>query len=220
MKASKKISSQIKIVAFDFDGVIFDGESTAVEIGDKFGLARQIRGTLFDLLIWNITLKDAILKGAVVWKGIKAVDVAKVTEDLRLRQGSLETMKELKRKGYKLALISSGLSQVTYSIIMQKLGLDYAFGNEAEIKKGVFTGKLVAPPVDANRKAEILKSIAKSEGLSTTSCAVIGNDPNDIPMMMLAGLKIGVNPHPAVAQISDAVIRDVKDLRAILEYFT
>jgi phosphoserine phosphatase len=220
MNASQKISRQIKIVAFDFDGVIFDGESTAVEIGEKFGLARQIRGTLFDLLIWNITLKDAILKGAVVWKGIKAEEVARVTEDLHLRQGSLETMKELKKKGYKLALISSGLSQVTYSIIKQKLGLDYAFGNEAEIKNGAFTGKLVAPPVDANRKAEILKSIAKSEGLSTTSCAVIGNDPNDIPMMMLAGLKIGVNPHPAVARISNAVISDVKDLRAILQYFT
>jgi len=219
MKVSQKATNQIKIVAFDFDGVIFDGESTAVEIGEKFGLAKQIRETLFELLTWNITLKEAILKGAAVWKGIKAEDVAKVTRDLRLRQGSVETMKELKGKGYKLALISSGLSQVTYSIIKQKLGLDYAFGNEAEIIKGVFTGKLVSPPIDANRKAEILKSVAKSDGISTTNCVVIGNDPNDIPMMLLAGLKIGVNPHPAVARISDAVIGDVKDLRAILQYF-
>jgi phosphoserine phosphatase len=218
MNLSQKPTGQIKIVAFDFDGVIFDGESTAVEIGEKFGLAKQIRGTLFDLVTWNITLKDAILKGAIVWKGIKAEDVARVTEGLHLRQGSAETMSELRRKGYKLALISSGLSQVTYSIIKQRLSLDYAFGNEAEIKKGVFTGRLVAPPVDANRKAEILKSIAELEGIATTNCAVIGNDPNDIPMMLMAGLKIGVNPHPAVARISNAVISDVKDLRAILQY--
>lgn len=210
----------IKIVAFDFDGVIFDGESTAVEIGEKFGLAKQIRGTLFELLTWNITLKDAILKGAAVWKGIKADDVARITEDLHLRQGTVETMKELKANAYKLALISSGLSQVTYSIIKQKLGLDYAFGNEAEIKNGIFSGKLVAPPVDANRKAEILKSIAKSEGVSTANCAAIGNDPNDIPMMLLAGLKIGLNPHPAVARISNVVIGDVRDLRVILPYLT
>jgi phosphoserine phosphatase len=218
MNLSQKPTGQIKIVAFDFDGVIFDGESTAVEIGEKFGLAKQIRGTLFELLTWNVTLKEAILKGAAVWKGIKADDVARVTEGLHLRQGSAETMNELKRKGYKLALISSGLSQVTYSIIKQRLGLDYAFGNEAEIKKGVFTGKLVAPPVDANRKAEILKSIAELEGIAPTNCAVIGNDPNDMPMMLIAGLKIGVNPHPAVARISNAVISDVKDLRAILQY--
>lgn len=31
-------SDELKIVAFDFDGVIFDGESVAVEIGEKFGL--------------------------------------------------------------------------------------------------------------------------------------------------------------------------------------
>nr|MDO8134256.1 HAD-IB family phosphatase [Candidatus Njordarchaeum guaymaensis] len=215
---SRNTKSEIRIVAFDFDGVLLDGESTAVEIGEKFGLARQIRQTLFELLTWNITLKDAILKGATVWKGIKPEDVAKETENLRLRPGTLETMKTLKEHSYKLALISSGLSQVTYKVIKEKLGLDYAFGNEAEIKKGVFTGRLVAPPVDAIRKAEILKSIAKTENVSTTNCAVIGNDPNDIPMMLLAGLKIGINPHPAVARISSVALCNVKDLRAILPH--
>jgi phosphoserine phosphatase len=210
--------SEIRIVAFDFDGVLLDGESTAVAIGEKFGLAKQIRQTLFELLTWNITLKDAILTGAIVWKGIKPEDVAKETENLHLRLGTMETMKTLKEHSYKLALISSGLSQVTYSVIKRKLGLDYAFGNEAEIKNGVFTGKLVEPPVDANRKAEILKSIAKSENVPTTKCAVIGNDPNDIPMMLLAGLKIGINPHPAVARISNVTLNNVKDLREILPY--
>ncbi len=208
----------LKVVAFDFDGVIFDGESTAVEIGQKFGLAKQIRETLFELLTWSISLKEAILKGAAVWRGINPDDVAKETEHVHLRAGTLETMKKLKEHSYKLALISSGLSQVTYIVLKERLGLDYAFGNEAEIKNGVFTGKLTAPPVGANRKAELLKSIAKSESVSTTNCAVIGNDPNDIPMMLLAGLKIGLNPHHAVARISNVVIRDVKDLRVILPY--
>jgi phosphoserine phosphatase len=217
---STESQGELKVVAFDFDGVIFDGESTAVEIGQKFGLAKQIRETLFELLTWSISLKEAILKGAAVWRGINPDDVAKETEHLHLRAGTLETMKKLKEHSYKLALISSGLSQVTYTVLKEKLGLDYAFGNEAQIKNGVFTGKLTAPPVDANRKADILKSIAKSEGVSTTNCAVIGNDPNDIPMMLLAGLKIGLNPHPAVARISNVVIKDVKDLRVILPYLT
>ncbi|WXG46078.1 MAG: HAD-IB family phosphatase [Candidatus Atabeyarchaeum deiterrae] len=211
-------SDELKIVAFDFDGVIFDGESVAVEIGEKFGLGSQIRQTLFELLTWNITLKEAILKGGALWKGIKVDDVAKVSDNLHLRQGTLGTMKELKVHSYKLALISSGLSQVTYNVVKKNLGLDYAFGNEAEIRKGVFTGRLVAPPVDANRKAEILKSIAKSEGLSTRSCAVIGNDPNDIPMMLLAGLRIGINPHPAVAKVSKIVLEKISDLREILPH--
>jgi phosphoserine phosphatase len=216
----RESQGELKVVAFDFDGVIFDGESTAVEIGQKFGLGKQIRETLFELLTWSISLKEAILKGAAVWRGISPDAVARETEHLRLRMGTLETMKKLKEHSYKLALISSGLSQVTYTVLKEKLGLDYAFGNEAEIKNGVFTGKLTAPPVDANRKAELLKSIAKSESVTTANCAVIGNDPNDIPMMLLAGLKIGLNPHPAVARISNVVIKDVKDLRAILPYLT
>jgi phosphoserine phosphatase len=215
---SSKVSNSIKIVAFDFDGVIFGGESIAVEIGEKFGLAKQIREALFELLIWNITLKEAILKGGALWKGIKTDDVAKETEKLKLRTGAIETIRKLKEYSYKVALISSGLSQVSYSVIKQRIGLDYAFGNEAEIKEGVFTGKLIASPVDAKRKAELLKEIAETEKVSTANCAVIGNDPNDIPMMLLAGLRIGFNPHPAVARISTVVISNAKDLREVLPY--
>ncbi|WXG43460.1 MAG: HAD family phosphatase [Promethearchaeati archaeon SRVP18_Atabeyarchaeia-1] len=217
---SSKVASEIKIVAFDFDGVLFDGESAAAEIGEKFGLGKQIRQALFELLTWSITLREAILKCGAYWRGIKVDEVAKVTGNLHLRLGAAETVKELKARSYKLALISSGLSQVSHDIIKRNLGLDYAFGNEAEIENGVFTGRLVGPPVDANRKAEILKSIAKSEGVTTKSCAVIGNDPNDIPMMLLGGLTIGINPHPAVARISKIVLQKTNDLREILLYFT
>ena len=217
---SSKNLNNIRIVAFDFDGVIFSGESTAVEIGERFGLGKQIRETLFELLIWNITLKDAILKGGAVWKGIKTTDVAKETEKLNLRPGAIETVKKLKECSYKVALISSGLSQVSYSVIKQRLALDYAFGNEAEIKEGVFTGRLTSSPVDAKRKAEILRQVAEKEKVSTASCAVIGNDPNDIPMMLTAGLKIGFNPHPAVARISTVVLNNAKDLRDVLPYLT
>lgn len=217
---SSKGSNNIKIVAFDFDGVIFGGESTAVEIGERFGLGKHIRETLFELLIWNITLKEAILRGGAVWKGIKTTEVAKETEKLNLRTGAIETIKKLKECSYKVALISSGLSQVSYSVIKQRLALDYAFGNEAEIKEGVFTGRLTSPPVDAKRKAEILKQIAEAENGSTSNCAVIGNDPNDIPMMLIAGLRIGFNPHPAVARISTVVLNNAKDLREVLPYLT
>jgi phosphoserine phosphatase len=217
-ETSPEEPSRLKIVAFDFDGVLLDGESAAAEIGEKFGLSKGMREIMFELLTWNITLKEAILKGGALWKGISIEDVAKVTEGLRLRVGTIETMRELKEHSLKLALISSGLSQVSLSVIKEKLALDYVFGNEAEIKKGVFTGKLVAPPVNANRKAEILRSIAKTEGSPTSACAVIGNDPNDIPMMLIAGLKVAVNPHPAVARIANVVLKDVKDLRVIIPH--
>jgi phosphoserine phosphatase len=215
---SSKDADNIKIVAFDFDGVIFAGESVAVEIGEKFGLGKKIRETLFGLLVWDITLKEAILKGGAVWKGIKITDVARETEELKLRTGAIETVKKLRDCSYKVALISSGLSQVSCSVIKQRLALDYAFGNEAEIKGGVFTGRLTSSPVDARRKVEILKIIAATENVSTTSCAVIGNDPNDIPMMLAAGLRIGFNPHPAVAKISTVALYDSKDLRDVLPY--
>jgi phosphoserine phosphatase len=129
-------------------------------------------------------------------------------------------VKKLKQCSCKVALISSGLSQVSYSVIKRRLELDYAFGNEAEIKEGLFTGRLTSPPVDAKRKAEILKQIAEIEKVSTADCAVIGNDPNDIPMMLTAGLRIGFNPHPAVAKISTVVLNNAKDLRDVLPYLT
>ena len=74
-----------------------------------------------------------------------------------------ETLIEvLKRLGYRIAVISGGFSMPPKAL-KKRLDLDYAYSNTLEIKNGKLTGRVIGPLVNAQRKAELLETIAQAE---------------------------------------------------------
>jgi len=99
--------------------------------------------------------------------------------------------------GYKIAILSGGFTYFG-DILQERFGIDYVYANELEIKDGKLTGKAVGGIVDAEKKAELLQSIADLEGISLQQVIAVGDGANDLPMLNLAGLGIAFHAKPKV----------------------
>ena len=60
------------------------------------------------------------------------------------------------------------------------------------------TGKIKGDIIDGERKAEILKEIAKIQNLSLDQVIAVGDGANDLPMLNIAGLGIAFRAKPIV----------------------
>jgi len=131
-------------------------------------------------------------------------------------EGAEETIKELKKRGYKIATIS-GSFEVIANRLKEELDLDYAFSNVLHEEDGVLTGEVSGPLVDGS-KADVLNNILKLEKISADECAAVGDGANDISMLELAELGIAFNAKPVLMEMADIVI-EKRDLRELLSYF-
>jgi len=95
--------------------------------------------------------------------------------------------------GQRVWLVSAAPVELA-TIIAKRLGLTGALGTVSEIRKGVYTGKLVGRPLHGPAKAEAVKALAEREGLDLARCSAYSDSSNDIPMLSLVGDPCAVNP--------------------------
>ena len=156
-----------------------------------------------------------------MWKEVNArkEDFFKAMEPLKLMNGAMETLQELKRNNLKLAIISGSINVVlekfipNYNEIFNAVFLSRIyFDEEGNI------AKVEATEFDMDKKAEALKQIAKREKIRLEECVFVGDYLNDIKIIREAGLGIAFNcQHDELKKISDVVI-EKKDLREVLKY--
>mgnify|MGYP006281371425 CR=1 FL=1 len=80
------------------------------------------------------------------------------------------------------------------SLIARRLGLTGALGTVAEVRDGVYTGRLLGPPLHGLAKAEAIRALAANEGLDLERCSAYSDSSNDIPMLSTVGTAVAVNP--------------------------
>ena len=111
-------------------------------------------------------------------QGLSEDVLEEIGASLRLTEGAETLFAELKRLGYKTAILSGGFTYFARQL-QAKLGIDYVFANELQIVDGKVTGVAVEPIVDAQRKADLLRELAAKEGLSLEQTIAVGDGAND-----------------------------------------
>jgi len=206
----------IKLIIFDLDNVLIDGEAID-EIGKLAGVEEEISDITRKAMEGKLDFETALKKRVSLLKGTSLEDVRKTMEGIPFMEGAEETLKELKKRGYKIATIS-GSFEIIANRIKDQLGLDYAFSNILHEENGILTGEVSGPLVNGS-KVDVLKQIIKMEDISTEECAAVGDAANDISMLKEAKLGIAFNAKPILKEIADIVIED-KDLRQLIPLFT
>jgi HAD superfamily hydrolase (TIGR01490 family) len=84
------------------------------------------------------------------------------------------------------------------TVIAMRLGLTGALGTVAEVRDGIYTGRLEGPPLHGLAKAEAVRAIAAREGLDLERSSAYSDSANDIPMLSLVGKPVAVNPDSAL----------------------
>ena len=97
-----------------------------------------------------------------------------------------------------------------------RFGLDFAFSNELEVQDGVITGRVHGSVVDGERKAQVLKDMAKVYKCRLEQTVAIGDGANDMLMLQAAGLGIAFRAKPKLQEVAHMSLNHHERLDTLL----
>lgn len=187
-----------RLAVFDMDSTLIEAE-VIDELAKAAGVGEQVAAITERAMRGELDFRASFKERMALLKGLDVGVLDEIGASLRLTEGAETLFAELKRLGYKTAILSGGFSYFAKQV-QARLGIDYVFANELEVVGGKVTGVAVEPIVDAQRKADLLTELAHKEGLSLEQTIAVGDGANDLPMLALAGLGVAFRAKPLVRQ--------------------
>jgi phosphoserine phosphatase len=202
----------IKLVVFDLDNVIIDGEAID-EIGKLANVEEDIAAITEKAMQGEIDFETSIKDRVQLLEGTSIEEIEKVADDLPLMPGACKTVNCLKEKGVDVAIIS-GSFDVVADKVKDKLGVDTVYTNSFTVEDGKLTGEVTGPLVSGS-KLDVLKDHVEEAGITLDEVVAVGDGANDISMIESAGCGIAFNAKDSVKEIADVVVEE-KDLCKVL----
>jgi phosphoserine phosphatase len=193
-----------KVIVFDMDSTIVDGEIID-EMAKLAGVGAKVAVITEKGMRGKMDYIQSLRNRVSLLKGLSIKSLEPLAQTIKLTKGSEELISSLKEMGFRIGLISGGFSYFT-DILKKRLGFDYAFGNELEIKRGRLTGRIKGKIIDAKRKAEIMDDICREEGITRDEVVAVGDGSNDRIMVANAGLGIAFNAKEILKKVADGTI--------------
>ena len=190
-----------RLIVFDMDSTLIQTE-VIDEMAEVMGVGDEVRAITEMAMNGELDFDESLKQRVSKIKGITEGQLKAVLDKLPLTQGAEEFINTVKNLGYKVGIISGGFTYFAEAL-KEKLGLDYAFANELEIKNGAFTGQILGQIVNATQKAMILKVIAQQEKIALEQVVAIGDGANDLPMLSAAGLGIAFHAKDIVKKSAE-----------------
>lgn len=213
--------NKYKWICFDVDGTLIDDTIYIwVTLHDAFGVSKELRKIHYeDFMNKKITYPQWFELDISEWKkrNIFKKDLVSEIDRLSVIQGVHETIKVLKQKGYKIAVISGSLDLVLQTKLPE-VEFDEVFINRLEFDQNQRLIGGIPTPYDLEHKASGLVYLAEKYGVSPEECVFVGDNENDVHIASIAGLSIGFNvKSDKLSGIVDIVV-EKKDMREILQY--
>jgi phosphoserine phosphatase len=209
-----RISSELNVdIAFQEDSmyrrnrrmVVFDMDSTLIEaevideLAKEAGVGEEVSAITEQAMRGEIDFTESFARRVALLEGLSEEVLDKVASRLKMTEGAERLISTLKRLGYKTAILSGGFTYFAKGL-QDRLGIDYVFANELEIKNGKVTGKVTGQVVDGKRKAALLEELAAKEKIGTQQVIAVGDGANDLPMLSKAGLGVAFRAKPLVKE--------------------
>lgn len=204
-----------KLVVFDMDGIIFEHKNFWLELHKKLGtyeegeaLTRTYLKKDYERLVREVPGK--------LWKGNDATPYFELINSVKYKLGAQHVLKELRRRGLKTAIITSGPNHLALRA-QQECGLDYFVSHELEIgPDNLITGAYhYTHTLD---KTEELKQLISKAGCTLAETVFVGHGHNDVNALKAAGLGIACEPDDEeVARAAKRVIHELAELLDLFE---
>jgi phosphoserine phosphatase len=193
-----------RLVAFDMDSTLIEAE-VIDELAKLAGVGEQVSTITEQAMRGEIDFSESFRRRVALLKGLDESVLEEVAERLPLTEGAEKLVSTLRSLGYKTAILSGGFSYFG-NWLQQRLGIDYVYANELEIRDGKVTGQVSGTIMDGARKATVLREIAEREGIDLEQVISVGDGANDLPMLSIAGLGIAFRAKPLVKQSAEQSI--------------
>jgi phosphoserine phosphatase len=193
-----------RLVCFDMDSTLIKTE-VIDELARRHGVGEEVAEVTERAMRGELDFKASFRERMSKLAGLDESVLAEIAEELPLMEGVERLMANLKRLGYRTAILSGGFSYFARRL-QDQLGFDEIHANELVIENGKVTGEVREPIVDAERKAELLEVIALREGFTLAQTIAVGDGANDLKMLAKAGMGIAFRAKPVVrAQARQAI---------------
>ncbi|WP_057425820.1 phosphoserine phosphatase SerB [Pseudomonas amygdali] len=193
-----------RLAVFDMDSTLIEAE-VIDELAKAAGVGEQVSEITERAMRGELDFSESFKERLALLKGLDVSVLDEIGASLRLTEGAETLFSELKRLGYKTAILSGGFTYFARQL-QAKLGIDYVYANELEVVDGKVTGVAVEPIVNAQRKADLLRELVHKEGLSLEQTIAVGDGANDLPMLAIAGLGVAFRAKPLVKQSAKQAI--------------
>lgn len=189
-----------RLIVFDMDSTVIDMELID-EMAKRANVVKEVSRITEKAMRGEMDFEDALRQRVALLKGLPTSELEAISQELKLSQGVEDLVSVLKRLGYKLAIVSGGF-QFFADHLKDRLGLNYAFGNQLEIRKNLLTGRIRGEVIDAAQKAKLLNWIADQEEILLDQTVAIGDGANDALMLGQAGLGIAYNARKPLKRVA------------------
>jgi len=193
-----------RLVVFDMDSTLIDAE-VIDELAKAAGVGSQVAAITERAMRGELDFKSSFRERMALLQGLPVSVLEEIGQSLRLTEGAETLIAQLRRLGYKTAILSGGFSYFAEQL-QQRLGIDYVYANALPVENGLITGAVQEPIVDGQRKADLLRELAQREGISLEQTIAVGDGANDLPMLAIAGLGVAFRAKPLVKQSAKQAI--------------
>ncbi|MFH0961139.1 MAG: HAD family phosphatase [archaeon] len=205
---------EYKLICFDVDGTLITGRGRRNYWNLLHSELLGRRGMEFNRKICSQFFSGRISYAAWVGRTLEKFRKAKVTKkdfqkvarNLDLTGGTEKLLAALKKRKYKIAIISGSLD-ILVETLLPKVKFDEVFINRVFFKGGLISG-WSATRFDQGKKAGALRIMCEREGISASEAIFVGDSHNDVDALRAAGLGIAFHPKDlSVESAADAVVR-------------
>lgn len=207
-----------KVLAMDMDSTLINIECID-EIADFGGVKKEVASITEAAMRGEIKdFSESLIKRVAFLKGL-STDVLQSVYDqrLKLNPGAEQLISRAQQAGIRVLLVSGGFTFFTEKL-KARLNLNAAHANVLESVDGKLTGSVLGRILDAQGKADTLKSFAEECGAQSHQIIAIGDGANDLKML--------ANAEYSVAYRAKAVVRaqaryalNVTALDGVLNWF-
>ena len=203
-----------RLVCMDVDSTFVKGELID-ELAELAGCKQQVAGITARAMRGEIDFKQALAERVKLLEGLPFERARSLIERFELTPGADRFVKVLQSLGFRVGLVSGGFTFFVDEL-KARFGLDFAFANELEVLDGKLTGKVLGTIVDGQRKAQILKEMAKVHTCRLEQTVAIGDGANDIFMLQTAGLGVAFRAKPKLQEVADMSLNHHERLDTLL----
>ena len=183
------MSADSGLVLFDVDGTLTPVRSVWQYILEAQGCWDDTGRENLDLFLdGTIDYEEFCHRDAELLAGVRYEDLVATAANIPLNPGVSELFNQLRRDGYKIALISTGLRVLT-DLLELRLPIDACVANDFEVVDGLCTGRAVIEIDDAEKGLHARRLI---ELFNSSFTIAIGDGSGDIPMFLEADLSIAI----------------------------
>ncbi|MCL0057913.1 HAD-IB family phosphatase, partial [Dehalococcoidales bacterium] len=200
-------------VVFDMDGTLLQDRLIFV-LADSFGFRRKLE----TIIEGSSPEYEKTRRIAWLLKGISRKQFYHILALIPFSVGTEAVVRELKRRGYILAIISDSYTLAT-EWLKRRLGFNYTIANELSLENDKLSGEIKMPLGWGKGEEQCLKHsvckltslvhLSQKTGIPLDRCVAVGDNLSDVCMVEKAGLGIAFNPkHPKLEKAADIIITE------------